>query len=142
LERKPRHIFHSPNPATHIQRPRCPIRTGAEKLASSVILYADDNLNIVDAWKTLLTQKGYKVRTASDGQAFVSHPLDLVLLDYHMPGINGDVAAARMKALKADVLIALLSAEDAIPVSHHDSVDIFISSRSQYQESWKWWQTC
>jgi len=32
-----------------------------------------------------------------------------------------------MKALKADVPIALLSAEDAIPISHHDSVDIFIS---------------
>lgn len=95
-----------------------------------LILYADDNVNIVEAWKTLLTQKGYEVLTASDGQeavvAFVSHPVDLVLLDYHMPQMNGDVAADRMKARKNDVPIALLSA-DVMPLGSRDAVDVFVS---------------
>jgi len=26
-------------------------------------------------------------------QLFASHPVDLVLLDYHMPGMNGDIVA-------------------------------------------------
>lgn len=52
----------------------------------------------------MLTQKGYEVLTATDGieavQAFRSHPVDLVLVDYHMLQMDGDAAAARMKALK------------------------------------------
>jgi CheY-like chemotaxis protein len=96
-----------------------------------LILYADDNLNIVEAWKTLLTQKGYEVLTATDGreavEAFVSQPVDLVLLDYHMPRMNGDVAADRMKACKTDVPIALLSADDVMPMRSRDAVDVFVS---------------
>lgn len=64
-----------------------------------LILYADDNVNIVEAWRELLQQNGYEVLTATDGQeavqAFLSHPVDLVLLDYHMPQMNGHVAAAQ-----------------------------------------------
>lgn len=96
-----------------------------------LILYADDNINILEAWKTLLTQKGYQVLTASDGQeaveAFVSQPVDLVLLDYHMPQMNGDVAADRMKACKTDVPIVLLSADDVLPITNRDAVDVFVS---------------
>jgi CheY-like chemotaxis protein len=95
-----------------------------------LILYADDNVNILEAWRTLLAQKGYDVVTATDGQeavaAFASHPVDLVLIDYHMPQMNGDVAADRMKACKTDVPIALLSA-DVMPMRSHDAVDVFVS---------------
>jgi response regulator RpfG family c-di-GMP phosphodiesterase len=31
-------------------------------------------------------------------QLFASNPVNLVLLDYHVPGMNGDVVAAHMKA--------------------------------------------
>lgn len=95
-----------------------------------LILYADDNLNILEAWKELLQQNGYEVLTATNGreavQAFRSHPVDLVLVDYHMPQMNGDAAAACMKALKPDVPIALLSADDIAPSSERIAVDVFV----------------
>jgi two-component system response regulator MprA len=96
-----------------------------------LILCADDSTNILEGWKMLLERDGYDVVTAIDGneavQAFVSHPVDLVLIDYHMPRMNGDVAAAHMKACKTDVPIALLSADDVIPLSDRTAVDAFVS---------------
>jgi CheY-like chemotaxis protein len=96
-----------------------------------LILCADDTINILEGWKMLLEQHGYEVLTAVDGkealQAFVSHPVDLVLLDYHMPKMNGDVAAAHMKACKTDVPIALLSADDLGVLSNLKAVDAFVS---------------
>jgi CheY-like chemotaxis protein len=96
-----------------------------------LILCADDSVHILEAWKELLTQNGYAVLTATDGneavQVFVSHPVDLVLLDYHMPQMNGDEAAVRMKACKTDVPIALLSADDVMPLSSRNAVDTFVS---------------
>jgi CheY-like chemotaxis protein len=93
-----------------------------------MILYADDCVNVVEGWKTLLEIKGYQV--ASNGaeavQVFGTNPVDLALLDYHMPQMNGDVAAVHMKACKADVPIALLSA-DAMPVlANLRGVDAFV----------------
>jgi CheY-like chemotaxis protein len=45
----------------------------------------------------VLEDDGCKVLVATSGaealQLFASHPVDLVLLDYHMPAMNGDVVA-------------------------------------------------
>ena len=96
-----------------------------------LILYADDSAKILEGWKTVLELHGYEVLTAVDGteavQEFISHPVDLVLLDYHMPQMNGDVAAAHMKACKEDVPIALLSADDIKPLSSLKAVDAYVS---------------
>ena len=96
-----------------------------------VILCADDNANLLEGWKTLLTLRGYEVLTASNGaealRAFVAHPVDLAMLDYHMPQMNGDVAATRMKARKADVPIALLSADNLPVLADLKAVDVFVS---------------
>jgi CheY-like chemotaxis protein len=96
-----------------------------------LILCADDSLSVLEGWKMLLERNGYDVLTASDGteafQEFVSHPVDLVLLDYHMPHMNGDVAAAHMQSCKTDVPIALFSADDLSELNDLETVDAFIS---------------
>lgn len=96
-----------------------------------LILCADDNLSLLEGWKMLLEANGYDVLTANDGteafQEFISHPVDLVLLDYHMPRMNGDVAAAHMKSSKTDVPIALFSSDDLGSVDDLETVDTFIS---------------
>jgi CheY-like chemotaxis protein len=96
-----------------------------------LILCVDDASNELEGRKMLLEENGFEVLTASNGiealQAFISHPVDLVLLDYHMPPMNGDVAAARMKACKPDVPIALLSGDDRVPQSKLKTVDVFVS---------------
>lgn len=96
-----------------------------------LILCVDDASKVLEGRKTLLEENGFEVLSASNGrealQAFVSHPVDLVLLDYHMPEMNGDVAAVHMKACKPDVPVALLSADDWVPQSKLKTVDAFVS---------------
>lgn len=79
----------------------------------------------------ILEQVGCEVLIATSGadalQLFASHPVDLVLLDYHMPGMNGDAVAEHMKADRSDVPIALLSADDELPESALRWVDAFVS---------------
>ena len=96
-----------------------------------VILCVDDEWNGLEGRKMLLGEAGYKVLVATNGadalHLFASHPVDLVLLDYHMPGMNGDVVAEQMKAGQPDVPVALLSADDGLPESALKWVDAFVS---------------
>ncbi len=77
-----------------------------------ILSCADNASNKLEGRKILLEENGYQVLTAPNGkeavQALVSNPVDLVLLDCHMPQKDGDVAAMQMKACKPDVPIALL----------------------------------
>ena len=96
-----------------------------------IILCADDTPSLLEGWKMLLEGNGYEVLTATNGkealQVFVSRPVDLVLLDYNMPEMNGDVAACQMKACRPDVPVALLSSDDWVPPSKLKTVDAFVS---------------
>ena len=96
-----------------------------------LILCVDDEFNGLEGRKMLLEEAGCKVLVATNGadalQLFASHPVDLVLLDYHLPGMNGDVVAEHMKAGEPDVPIALLSADDGLPESALRWVDGFVS---------------
>ena len=96
-----------------------------------LILCVDDEWNSLEGRKELLEQSGYGVLLASDGmealQLFDSHPVDLVLLDYHMPRVSGDVIARQMKAIHPDVPLALLSSDDHLPDNVLRSVDGYIS---------------
>ena len=79
----------------------------------------------------LLEAAGYRVLTATDGkeavEVFVSNSVDLVLLDYHMPEMNGGVAAACMKDAQPDIPVALLSGDECLPPGDLQAVDCFIS---------------
>jgi CheY-like chemotaxis protein len=58
---------------------------------------------------------------------FRSHPVDAVVLDYQMPGMTGDVVAAKMKRINSQVPIMLLSAYEPLPKNKLKSVDSFLS---------------
>lgn len=96
-----------------------------------VILCVDDEWNGLEGRRTLLEQRGYEVLVATSGeealQLVASHRMDLVLLDYHMPKMNGDVLAQHIKDIQPDVPLALLSAEENLAESALQSVDVFIS---------------
>jgi CheY-like chemotaxis protein len=96
-----------------------------------VILCVDDTPSVLEGQKMLLEEHGYRVLTATNGkeavQAFVSHSVDLVLLDYHMPEMNGGMAAVRMKDSKPDVPVALLSGDESLPRRDLKAVDCFMS---------------
>ena len=96
-----------------------------------LILCVDDEVNGLEGRKMLFEEAGCKVLVATNGvgalQLFASHLVHLVLLDYHMPGMNGDVVAEHMKAGEPDVPIALLSADEGLPESALRWVDVFVS---------------
>ncbi len=75
-------------------------------------LCIDDQWNGLLGRKLLLEENGYKVlETTSRDEGlklFLSHSVDAVVADYQMPGMNGDVVAAKMKRVKSHVPIMLL----------------------------------
>src|ERR1700693_6557367 len=97
----------------------------------ATILCIDDHWNGLIGRKMLLEQNGYEVLEATGGpeglKLFLSHSVDAVVLDYQMPGMNGDVVAAKMKRINAHVPIMLLSAYGPLPKSKLSSVDSFVS---------------
>ena len=97
----------------------------------ATILCIDDHWNGLIGPKILLENNGYKVLEATGGdegmKLFLSHPVDAVVLDYRMPGINGDVVAAKMKRVKSHVPIMLLSDYGPLPQSKLEAVDTFLS---------------
>ncbi|MFZ0287478.1 MAG: response regulator [Candidatus Sulfotelmatobacter sp.] len=94
------------------------------------ILCIDDHRNALIGRKMLLENSGYAVLEATGGDEglnlFRSHPVDAVVLDYQMPGMNGDVVAAKMKRIRSSVPIMLLSAYGPLPESKLKSVDTFV----------------
>jgi CheY-like chemotaxis protein len=99
--------------------------------AKATILCIDDHWNGLIGRKMLLEKSGYQVLEASDGQEglklFLSHSVDAVVVDYQMPGMSGDVVAARMKRLDSHIPIMLLSAYGPLPKNKLRSVDTFLS---------------
>ncbi len=99
--------------------------------AKATILCIDDHWSGLIGRKMLLEQSGYEVLEAIDGteglRLFVSRAVDAVVLDYQMPGMNGDQVAAKMKRLKSTVPIMLLSAYGPLPKNKLRSVDTFLS---------------
>ena len=81
------------------------------------ILVVDDEPNISRSLQFLMTQVGYEVRTASDGEAALQEvenaPPDLILLDVDMPKRNGFEVCEAIRANPAwsQVRIIMITAK-------------------------------
>jgi two-component system response regulator AtoC len=82
------------------------------------ILIADDDAMQRELLQGFLEKQGYRVISAGDGeqalQLFQREPVQLVLLDHRMPGLTGDQALARMKALNPLVRAIMITAYGAV----------------------------
>lgn len=91
------------------------------------ILCVDDEGVGLSIRKMLLESRGYEVFTAESGpDALVllsSETIDIVILDYLMPGMNGDVVAQKIKDLRDDLPIIMLSAYIDLPDEALAAVD-------------------
>jgi CheY-like chemotaxis protein len=74
----------------------------------------DDEPVILLTREIILQREGYAVVSAPSGaeavKAFLWHAVDLVLLDYAMPGIDGGIVAQEMKRRKPLVPVIMVSA--------------------------------
>ncbi len=59
-------------------------------------------------------------------ERFAVTPVDLVLLDYVMPDVNGGHVAAMMKRIKPDVRILMFSGVEHVPGSAQVHVNAFL----------------
>jgi CheY-like chemotaxis protein len=95
------------------------------------ILCVDDEATGLSIRKMTLESQGYRVVTAENGAdglaIFSAEPIDLVVLDYKMPGMNGDVVAERMKQLKPSIPILMLSAYVDLPSETLGLVDRYLT---------------
>ncbi len=80
---------------------------------STSILSVDDDAEILYSRQKILEAAGYEVLNACDGEHALgicaSVPIDLVVLDYSMPGLNGEQVARKIKADRPEVPIILVS---------------------------------
>jgi len=96
-----------------------------------LVLCVDDEVVGLQVRKLILERAGYNVLTAPDGHSgltlFDDYPVEAVVLDYAMPGMNGGQVAARMRAKKPQVPILLLSAYMVLPPEVTSLVDLHMT---------------
>lgn len=100
-----------------------------------LILCVDDEVNGLQLRKIILESSGYRVLIAASGaeglKLFAEQPVELVVLDFLMPEMKGDEVAERMREIKPDVPIVMLSAYYDLPAR----VDLLVDARIVKGES-------
>lgn len=76
------------------------------------VLVVDDEDSILELVELHLRREGYSVQTAGSGeeamQVLRKYPVDLVILDLMLPGINGLEVCRRMKTVEATAQVPVL----------------------------------
>ena len=95
------------------------------------ILCVDDEVNGLVGREALLRLQGYDVVVTTSGRRSLDLleevDVDAVILDYRMPEMMGDAVAERMKQLKPEVPIMMLSAQERVPPTALRSTDTVLS---------------
>ena len=96
-----------------------------------LILCIDDYKQGLHARKLVLQCAGYNVITASSGRIGLRllerHPVQLVILDYRMPEMNGDAVAREIRRTHPQVPILMLSGQIDVPKRASSAVDAFVT---------------
>lgn len=104
--------------------------TVSQPRSGKLVLCIDDDIAGVEIRRLLLKQAGYEVATCYDGKTgleiFAAMPIDLVVLDYEMLGLNGTEVAKAMRASKPRVPIIMLSGHPAPPQGVLEFADAYI----------------
>jgi two-component system response regulator CpxR len=97
---------------------------------SKTILCIDDDDGVLEYQKALLERRGYAVLTASSPQQGLQIAAEsgvaAVIVDYHMPEINGHEVALEIRRINPDIPIVMVSSEAEIPSHVLDVVDAFV----------------
>jgi CheY-like chemotaxis protein len=84
--------------------------------AQPVVAILDDEPEMRKALRRLLTSRGFRVEEYACGEdtlaALSSHPLDCLLLDLHMPGINGFDVLETLRSRQSPVPVIVITAHD------------------------------
>jgi PAS domain S-box-containing protein len=101
----------------------------ADLTGSETILLVEDNEQLREMAHVILERKGYTVLEAENGEAALAllathtSPLQLLLTDVVMPGINGHELSLRMKELYPEIKTLYMSGYNDDVISHRGILD-------------------
>src|SRR5579864_1300224 len=101
------------------------------ELKPAVLLCIDDNEDVLECERSFLESFGYTVLTAATGSRGLElasmHAVDLVIVDYVMPEMNGHEVAIAMRRLRPQAPIIMLSGAVDVPEQALKWVDAFVA---------------
>ncbi len=99
-------------------------------MSPPTILLVDDEPSLISLLTLVFESEGFTVLSALDGaqalSIFSSTPVDLVVLDFLMPRLDGGQVAEQMRVLHPHVPIVMLSACLIVPERARNKVDEFV----------------
>jgi len=98
---------------------------------AKTVLCVDDEKVGLRVRKIMLEGHGFKVLTATSGEQglamLTEQRVDLLVLDYYMPGMNGGEVAAEVRRLRPELPIIFLSAYFSLPPAALELANAFIT---------------
>ena len=77
------------------------------------ILWADDEIDLLKPHILFLKEKGYKVKTVTNGddafELVKENHFDIVFLDENMPGVSGLETLSRIKQLDSSLPVVMIT---------------------------------
>lgn len=88
-----------------------PRKSSAERSSGYTVLIVDDDVDYVNITRMMLEREGHRVLTAFSGQEALTvlhgESVDLMLLDYFMPGMTGEEVVANLRQFNPYVQVIL-----------------------------------
>ena len=82
-------------------------------MSNGLLLWVDDEIELLKAHILFLEKKGYEVETVSNGQDALDKcaatAYDLILLDENMPGLSGLETLARIKEISPATPVVMVT---------------------------------
>ena len=82
-------------------------------MKNGLLLWADDEMDLLRPHVLFLESKGYEVMTVTNGQDALDlcrkYTFDLIMLDENMPGLSGLETLSRVKELMPSVPVVMVT---------------------------------
>jgi CheY-like chemotaxis protein len=105
--------FPPPSPI-EAPRPVAPSLDAVAAVGTFNVLVVDDEPDVCESLAAMVAAMGHEVTTARDGLEAVAiaanQPIDVIVTDLGMPGINGIELASRVASVKPHVAVVLMTA--------------------------------
>lgn len=87
------------------------------------ILLVDDDPSATRLYRTMLANAGHDVVTLDSGvdavEAAARERFDVVVTDFHMPGIKGDVTLSLLRTRQPQLPVVILTSEASVTIERH-----------------------